>query len=96
MDLEIPLKTAFMGIAAINIDGNTMNSFLDVPLEMNKGTGTSKRIKPCNTDRLQAGIQTKIRYRSAFRNYYRRNFNGQTLDVDLPRRTAQGIKASIR
>ena len=31
-----------MGIAALNIDGCTMNSFLDVPLEMNEGNGTHK------------------------------------------------------
>ena len=42
MELETPVKTAFMGIATINIDANTMNSFLDIPLEMNKGNGTSK------------------------------------------------------
>ncbi len=42
MDLDIPFTTAFMSIAALNIDGCTMNSFLDVPLEMNEGNGTHK------------------------------------------------------
>ena len=54
MDLDIPVKTAFMGIAALNIDGYTMNSFLDVPLEMNEGNGTSTRVKHWDEDRLQA------------------------------------------
>ena len=46
-------KTAFMGIAALNIHGYTMNSFLDVPLEMIEGSGTTKRNKPWDADRLQ-------------------------------------------
>ena len=54
IDLDIPVKTAFMGIAALNIDGYTMNSFLDVPLEMNEGNGTSTKVKPWDADRLQA------------------------------------------
>ena len=54
MDLDIPVKTAFMGIAALNIDRYTMNSFLDVPLEMNEGNGTSTIVKPWDEDRLQA------------------------------------------
>ena len=54
MELETPVKMAFMGIAAINIDGHTINSFLDVPLEMNKGVGTSKRIKPWDKNKLEA------------------------------------------
>ena len=54
MDLYIPVKTAFMGIAALNIDGYTMNSFLDVPLEMNEGNGTSTKVKPWEADGLQA------------------------------------------
>ena len=40
MELKTPLRTAFMGIDAINIDGYTMNSFLDMPIEMKKVTGT--------------------------------------------------------
>ena len=44
MELETPIKTAFMGIAALNINGYTMNSFLDIPLEMNEGSGTIIRI----------------------------------------------------
>ena len=31
-----------------------MNSFLDVPLEMNEGNGTSTRVKPWDEGRLQA------------------------------------------
>ena len=54
MELTIPIKTAFMGIAAINIGGYTLNSFLDVPLEMSAGIGTSKRIRPWNIDKLTA------------------------------------------
>ena len=54
MDLDIPVKTAFMCIAALNIDGYIMNSFLDVPLELNEGNGTSTRVKPWDEDRLQA------------------------------------------
>ncbi len=50
MDLDIHVKTAFMGTAALNIDGYTTNSFLDVPLEMSEGNGTSYTIS----------IQTKI------------------------------------
>jgi hypothetical protein len=46
-------KTAFMGIAALNIDGYTMDSFLDVPLEMNKGSWTTKIIKLWDADCLQ-------------------------------------------
>ena len=53
MDLDITVKTAFTGIVALDIDGYTMNSFLDVPLEMNEGSGTTKRIKPWDADRLQ-------------------------------------------
>jgi hypothetical protein len=53
MDLEVPIKTAFMGIAAINIGGFTFNSFLDVPVEMNDGGGSSKHFKPRDLDRLQ-------------------------------------------
>ena len=53
MELEKPIKTAFMGIAAININGYTMNSFLDIPVEMNEGSGTSKHIKPWNQDKLE-------------------------------------------
>jgi hypothetical protein len=53
MELETPVKTSFMGIAALNIGGFTMNSFLDVPTEMSRNTGTTKRIIPWNTDRLQ-------------------------------------------
>ncbi len=45
MDLDIPVKTAFMGIAALNIDGYSINSFLDVSLEMNEGIGTSKNLQ---------------------------------------------------
>ena len=54
MDLDIPVKTAFMGIAALNIDGYTMNSFFYVPLEMNEGNETSTKVKPWDLDRLQA------------------------------------------
>ena len=43
MELETPVKTSFVGIAAINISGFIMNSFLDVPTEMNKETGTIVR-----------------------------------------------------
>ena len=43
IDLDIPIKTAFMGIVALHIDGYTMNSFLDVPLEMNEGNGTATK-----------------------------------------------------
>jgi hypothetical protein len=53
MDLGKPIKTTFMGIAAINIGGYTMNSFLDVPLETNQGTGNSRKFKPWDPDRLQ-------------------------------------------
>ena len=42
MDLDIPVRTVFMIIAALNIDGCTTNSFLYVPLEMNEGNGTYK------------------------------------------------------
>jgi len=53
MELETPIKTAFMGIAALNINGYTMNSLIDVPLEMNEGSGATKRIKPWDPDCLQ-------------------------------------------
>ena len=53
MDLDIPVKTEFMGIAELNIDGYATNSFLDVPLEMNEGIGTSTKAKPWGADRLQ-------------------------------------------
>ena len=53
MELDRPIRTAYMGIAAINIGGNTLNSTFDIPLEMNKGQGTSKRCKPWDPDRLQ-------------------------------------------
>ena len=53
MELETPVKTSFMGTAAINIGGFTMNSFLDVPTEMSKETGTTKKIIPWSTDHLQ-------------------------------------------
>ncbi len=43
-----------MRVAALKIDGYTMNSFLDVPLEMNEGNGTSTRVKPWDEGRLQA------------------------------------------
>jgi ATP-dependent exoDNAse (exonuclease V) alpha subunit len=60
MDLEKPIKAAFMGIAAINIDGFTLNhSLLDVPLEMNENGGSTKHIKPWDTDQLQ---QFKLMY----------------------------------
>jgi hypothetical protein len=59
MDLGTPIKTAFMGIAAININGYTMNSFLDIPIEMNEGGGSTKRMKPWDPDRLQ---QFKMMY----------------------------------
>ncbi len=32
IDLDIPVGTTFMSIAALNIDGCAMNSFLDIPL----------------------------------------------------------------
>jgi hypothetical protein len=54
MDLETTIRTAYMGIASINIQGLTMNSFLDIPIEMSKQSGTSKRVKPWDPDRLQA------------------------------------------
>ena len=47
------MKTSFMGIAALNIGGFTMHSFLDVPTEISRNTGTTKRIIPWNTDCLQ-------------------------------------------
>jgi hypothetical protein len=53
MSLETPIKTAFMGIAAINIGGYTMNSSLDIPVELNEGSGSSKHFKPWDADRLQ-------------------------------------------
>ena len=56
MHLDIPVKTAFMYIAALNIDGYTMN-ILDVPLKMNEGNGTSTKVKPWDADRLQASKQ---------------------------------------
>ncbi len=43
-----------MGIAALNIDGYTMNSFSGVPLETNEGNGTSTKVKPWDSTRLQA------------------------------------------
>ena len=53
MKLDRPIRTAYMRIAAINIGGNTLNSTLDIPLEMNKGQGTFKRCKPWDPDQLQ-------------------------------------------
>ncbi len=38
-----PCKTAYTGISASNINGYTMNNFLDVPLEMNEGNGTLQK-----------------------------------------------------
>ena len=52
MNLYMPVRTEFMGIAALNIDGYTMNSFLDVPLEMNEGNGTSTKVKSWDADRF--------------------------------------------
>ena len=40
MELGTPIKTVFTGIAALNIDGYTIHSFLDVPLERNEGSGS--------------------------------------------------------
>lgn len=34
MELEKPINTGFMRIAAINIDGYTMNSVLDIPMNV--------------------------------------------------------------
>lgn len=42
--LDVPIKTAFMGIAALNMDGYTMNSFFDIPREINEGSRASKNI----------------------------------------------------
>ena len=54
MDIDIPVKTAFMGIAALRVDGCTMNSFSDVPVEMNESNGTSTKVNPWDANRLQA------------------------------------------
>ena len=54
MDLDIPVKIAFMGIAELKIDGYTMNRFSDVPSEMNECNGTFTKGKPWDADRLQA------------------------------------------
>ena len=52
LDLEPPIKLAYMGIAAINIGGSTLCTFLDIPTEMNKVP--SDRIIHWNTDKLEA------------------------------------------
>lgn len=43
MELDISIKMSLMGIAALNINGYTINSLLDVPLEMNKHTGSTQK-----------------------------------------------------
>ncbi len=52
MDLEPPIKTTFMGIAAINIGGHTMCTFLDIPTEL-QGISTS-RVIHWDIDKLEA------------------------------------------
>ncbi|KAL7530754.1 hypothetical protein ACHAXR_003654 [Thalassiosira sp. AJA248-18] len=52
MGLESPIRSAWMGIAAINIGGSTICSFWDIPfIHEDSLTGT---IKPWNPDRLEA------------------------------------------
>ena len=51
--MKTPTKTDFIGIAALNIDGYTINSFLNVRLKMNEGSRTTKRIKPWDPDHRQ-------------------------------------------
>jgi len=50
IQIDPPIKTTFMGIAAINIGGSTMCTFLDMPTEMNKIPST--RIISWNPDKL--------------------------------------------
>ena len=52
MDLESPIKTTFMGIAAINIGGHTMCTFLNIPTEL-EGIPNS-RVIHWDTDKLEA------------------------------------------
>ena len=59
MDLDEPIKISFMGIAAININGFTINSLFDIPVEINLGLGDLKCIKPWDPDKL---IEFKNRY----------------------------------
>lgn len=42
MELEFPIKSAFMGIAVLNICGYTMDSFLYAHLVINEDTGSTK------------------------------------------------------
>ena len=51
MDLDPPIKTAFMGIAAINIGGSTINTFLNIPNELS--SIPSNRVMHWNADRLE-------------------------------------------
>ena len=39
MDLDEPIKISFMGIGAININGFTINSLFDIPVDVNLGSG---------------------------------------------------------
>ena len=42
-----------MGVAAININGYTMNSLLDIPINLNDAGGSSKHFKPWDPDKLE-------------------------------------------
>ena len=52
MDLDEPIKVSFMGIAAININGFTINSLFDIPVDLNLGLGDFRCVKPWDVDKL--------------------------------------------
>ena len=52
MGLDDPIKTSFMGIAAININGFTINSLFDIPVDVHIGLGDFRCVKPWDVDKL--------------------------------------------
>ena len=59
MDLDEPIKISFMGIGAININGFTINSLFDIPVDVNLGSGDFRCVKPWDTDKL---VEFKEKY----------------------------------
>jgi len=49
--LQDPIKSAFMGIAAINIGGSTINSLFDIPINLSRQY--KNETKPWNSDLLE-------------------------------------------
>jgi hypothetical protein len=47
-----------MGFSAINIDCHTIDSFLDISHDMRDGGGSSKHIKPFDSNQLDIGQES--------------------------------------